>query len=512
MSVRADTPAARLLQLPLFLLLVGAASVAMLVPAVYAGVIRELETARAFLYTGLLGLIGCGMVALALSNREARRDTLGPLIALFCAFTVLPVFLAVPLYEALGTTTFYNAYLEMVSAVTTTGVTVFDDPRRLNDALHLWRALAGWLGGLLMWVSAAAVLAPLNLGGFEVTSRAEPGRRNTFDVTMALPDSRHRLARAARLLVPAYVGLTVLVWILLIIGGDASLVAICHAMSVMATSGISPIGGVHNGASGLVGEAVMLLFMLFALSRLTFSTDTMTSDSGGLKTDPEFRIGVVIAVVVPLLLVARHWFAAFDVGQEQSWKDAVLALWGGMFTTLSFLTTTGFQSTAWGAAQSWSGLQTPGLLLMGLALIGGGVATTAGGVKLLRVYALYRHGLREMDRLVHPSSVSGVSGLGRRLQRQGAYIAWIFFMLFALSIAVISLALTALGVDFETAVVLTIAGLSTTGPLIDVAAAETIRLTELSGGAKAVLAAAMVIGRLETLAIIALMTPDLWRR
>jgi Trk-type K+ transport system membrane component len=42
------------------------------------------------------------------------------------------------------------------------------------------------------------------------------------------------------------------------------------------------------------------------------------------------------------------------------------------------------------------------LLLMGLALMGGGVATTAGGVKLLRVYALYKHGAREMERLVHP--------------------------------------------------------------------------------------------------------------
>ena len=512
MAARADTPGSRLMQLPLFLLLIGAASVAMLVPAVYAGVIRELPTARAFLYSGLLGLIAFGLIALTLSNRPMRRDTLGPLVALFSAFTVLPAMLAIPFYEALGTTTFYNAYVEMVSAMTTTGAPVFDDPRRLNDALHLWRALVGWLGGLLMWVSAAAILAPLNLGGFEVTARAEPGRRQSFDVTMALPDARFRLARAARLLVPAYAGLTLLVWILLLVSGDVSLVALSHAMSIMATSGISPVGGVQNGQSSIPGEAVMLLFMLFALSRLTFSTDTMTSDSGGLRSDPEFRIGVGIALVVPMLLFLRHWYGAFDVGQEDSWAEAVQALWGGLFTTLSFLTTTGFQSIAWGAAQSWSGLQTPGLLLMGLALIGGGVATTAGGVKLLRVYALYKHGLRETEQLVHPSSVSGAGGLGRRLQRQGAFIAWIFFMLFALSIAVVTLALTALGVDFETAIVLTIAGLSTTGPLIEVAASEPIRLIELSAGAKAVFTAAMVIGRLETLAIVALLTPDLWRR
>ena len=69
-----------------------------------------------------------------------------------------------------------------------------------------------------------------------------------------------------------------------------------------------------------------------------------------------------------------------------------------MFTVLSFLTTTGFVSSEWEAAQGWSGLATPGVILMGLALMGGGVATTAGGVKLLRVFTLYLNGLREMQK------------------------------------------------------------------------------------------------------------------
>ena len=53
--------------------------------------------------------------------------------------------------------------------------------------------------------------------------------------------------------------------------------------------------------------------------------------------------------------------------------------------------------------QIWSDLPDPGIILLGVAVMGGGIATTAGGVKLLRLYALYRHGLREMDQLIHPS-------------------------------------------------------------------------------------------------------------
>ena len=255
----------------------------------------------------------------------------------------------------------------------------------------------------------------------------------------------------------------------------------------------------------------MLLFMLFALSRLTFSTDTVTSDTGGLGRDPEFRIGVGLMLFVPIVLFLRHFIGAFDVSAQNSLEDAAYALWGSAFTVLSFLTTTGFASGSWDAAQAWSGLETPGLLLMGLALIGGGVATTAGGVKLLRVFALYQNGLREMERLVHPSSVGGAGRFGQRLQKDGAFIAWIFFMLFALTLALLTIALTASGVTFDTALVMTVAGLSTTGPLLEFAGDSPILLIEMSNTAKGIFAAAMVLGRLETLAIIALFTQDLWR-
>lgn len=505
------SPGAALLRLPLFLLLCGLFSAAMLVPAVYAGVIRELVTARAFLYSGLLGLIVFGLIALAHAGRDPRHGTLGPLMSLFCAFVFLPALLAVPFYEGLRTTTFFNAYVEMVSAITTTGATLFDEPGRLNGPLHLWRAIVGWLGGLMMWVAASAVLAPLNLGGFEVTARAEPGRRANIDVRMTAPEVRTRIAKAGSVLVPIYGGLTVLLWLLLVILGDPPLVAVCHAMSILATSGISPVGGLDT-ASGLSGEAVMLLFMLFALSRLTFSTDTVTSEYGGLRKDPEFRIGLALVIVVPAFLFLRHFAGAFDVSAEQDLADALRALWGSAFTVLSFLTTTGFASENWAAAQAWSGLQTPGLLLMGLALIGGGVATTAGGVKLLRVYALYKNGLREMERLVHPSSVSGAGHMGRRLQKDGAFIAWVFFMLFGLSLALMTVLLAATGVSFETAIVMAVSGLSTTGPLLGIAGDAPIRLIELGTVGKTLYCVAMVLGRLETLAIIALFTPDLWRR
>lgn len=144
-------------------------------------------------------------------------------------------------------------------------------------------------------------------------------------------------------------------------------------------------------------------------------------------------------------------------------------------------------------------------------MMGGGVATTAGGVKLLRVYALYRHGEREIERLVRPSSIGGAGAQARRLRRQGAQIAWIFFMLFALSIAVTMMALSITGLGFEASTTFAVASLSTTGPLAAVATETPLFWADLDTAARVITAAAMVLGRLETLAIIALLNPDFWR-
>jgi trk system potassium uptake protein TrkH len=502
---------ALLYRLPLLLLLTGIASASMIVPAVVALWAEAFQDARSFFYSGLVGLILCALVALALANRPHNRNAIRQLVALLGSFVILPAVLAVPFYESIQTTTFLNAYLDMVSSLTTTGLPLFA-PERLSMAEHLWRAQVAWMGGLLMWVAAAAILAPLNLGGFEVASLGEPGqdvvagaaRRDT-----ANPASR--LARSAVVLVPSYALLTLALWVLLLVAGDAPFVALIHAMSVMSTSGISPVGGPEGASSGIAGEAIMAVFLLFALSRVTFSKDTNTAQRAGLFYDPEFRLGMAIVLAIPTLLVLRHFVAALDIGDQNNVLAALRAFWGAAFTVLSFLTTHGYSSVDWIDAQAWSGLETPGLILMGLALIGGGVATTAGGVKLMRVFALLVNGMREVDRLVHPSSV-GRSGLvSRRTRREGAFIAWVFFMIFAITLAATTVAFSAFGIPFEQSLVLAVANLSNCGPLVDVVQAGRLTLIELGPGPKAIAAIAMIMGRLEMLALVVILTPDLWR-
>ncbi|TDL83645.1 TrkH family potassium uptake protein [Palleronia sediminis] len=499
---------ARLKSLPFLLLLQGIGAVAMFVPAIYAFQVRSLHVSRSFFYSGLVFSMLFLLLAVAVSGRGGDRRARGQLLGLLGALTLLPVMLAVPFHESVPGASFFACWFEMVSSITTTGASLFSEPGRLPSALHLWRAMVGWMGGLLFWVSALAILAPLNLGGFEVVSTDMTAAGRAALRERRAGDAGMRLRRYGARLAPVYAGLTLALWAILVMTGLAPLEGAIIAMSTLSTSGIAP-GGWQS--PGVLPEIAIFVFLFFAVSRLTFRNDFITRERGYLLRDPEIRLALVLVLAIPGFLFLRHWLGAIETNEQENLGRALAAFWGAMFTTLSFLTTTGFEGSTFEQARFWSGLPTPGLVLMGLSIIGGGVATTAGGVKLLRIYALYKHGTREMGRLVHPSSVGGAGSSGRRLRREGAFVAWIFFMLFAMTIGAIWAALALTGLRFTEAAVITVAALSTNGPLAAVGGQNAIAWRELNTAAQVIVAATMVLGRLELLAIIALFNRDVWR-
>ena len=503
----------RLWELPLLVLLMGVTALSMLLPAAHAVILRDHETGRAFFYAAIILFILTAMIGLATVNRRARNPARANLVALVAAYVVLPVMMAIPFLQALPDTTLANAWFEMVSSFTTTGMTVYD-PARLPPSIHLWRAQVGWMGGFFILVAAVAILAPMTLGGTEVLSGRVPGRgAEGLSQITETADPARRVAQQAAAILPVYAGVTIALWVALLIAGQPNFPALVHALSTVSTSGISPGDGLPTGGGHFYGELAIFIVLFAGITRRLWPGALVHDSEARLHRDPELRLALVLLVIVPLLLFLRHWLAAAETGVEEG--DTVMALralWGAVFTTLSFLTTTGFTSADWTAAQNWSGLETPGLILAGLAIFGGGIATTAGGVKLLRVYALFRHGQRELEKLIHPNSVGGAGQTARRLRREGAYLAWIFFMLFALSIAVAVAALALAGIDFEPALILTLGALTTTGPLAEVAGTDPLAIAPLSVAAKTILAVTMVVGRLELLAILVLLSPDGWRR
>jgi trk system potassium uptake protein TrkH len=495
--------------LPLLVMLIAVAGLAMLPPAGFALATGDGGMAVIFAKSALLCGAGAGVLGAATARHRPAMAERRQLLSLVAAYAVLPPLLAFPVAEAVPGFGYARAWFEMVSSLTTTGATLLPPGGATPAPVHLWNAMVGWLGGFLVLLAATALLAPLNLGGLEVAN-PRPVGRPAFAASPIhdAPEAGSRLAANARLLAPIYGALTLALWIGLLMAGDTPFVGLAHAMGVLSTSGISPVGGLENGAAGRIGEALMLGFLVFAVSRRSLPGGFPADRRRAFHRDPELRLAIFLVIALALLLALRMALAARD----ERPAEVLTAFWGAVFTLASFLTTTGYVSADWAVGLDRAGLAPPALLLAGLAMVGGGVATTAGGIKLLRVLALYRHGRHEMERLVEPSLVAGGGARARHLRTDGAYLAWVAFMLFVLSLAAAVAVLALAGLAFEPAVVLAIAALSTAGPLAVAAGDPGLSYSALGPGQRTILAGIMVLGRLELLAIVALLVPESWRR
>ena len=497
-------------RLPLFIFFLIASGVVMLVPSVVAYARDNHEIARPFFYTALVTWMASALIGIALQNRTPRITARSHLLTLLATFILLPAWLAIPLIGTVPTLTPVVAYFEMVSALTTTGATVFDRPDAVPFAIQVYRGLVAWAGGFVILLGAIAVMAPLGIGGFEIRS-VVLGDRFGGSSQIATAEASERLVRVAGDILPIYVGLTLALTALLTISGQGAITAALTAMAVLSTSGILPDGSLAAAGAGLGAEIIIAAFLVIGATALIYDPQRRRN-AGAVLEDPEIRLLGAICLGLPAILFMRHWIGALEIeGAQGGIVQAAAALWGAIFTVLSFVTTFGIESTFWDEAQGWSGLPTPGLLLMGLAMLGGGVATTAGGVKLLRIYALYQHGERELRRLTLPNSVGGRGEMARRIRNEGAFIAWIFLMLFLFALAVVLLVLTAAGLPFEEALRAGTAALTNTGPGYYVLHEAPRRYADFSPVVHVTLTAAMVVGRFETLALLALLNPGFWR-
>src|SRR6056297_2351417 len=118
--------------LPVFIHLMGLSSLAMLVPAAHAAATGDIPTMGAFLRAAGLAGVLTALLAAATASQPVRNPARAQLLSLVAAFSVLPALLALPFVAAVPTTTFGNAWFEMISSATTTGATLYA-PDRLPE-------------------------------------------------------------------------------------------------------------------------------------------------------------------------------------------------------------------------------------------------------------------------------------------------------------------------------------------------------------------------------------------
>lgn len=465
---------------------------AMLVPTFVAAHEGAKSVAAAFALTSLGGaFVGGGFVfAMQGVPRQARAADL--IVMAVLAWLLLPCFAAIPFLATGATQGFIDAYFEATSAFTTTGATVLADLGAVPKAIFIWRAVLAWLGGY-----ATVIMAVTLLSGFGTAGNT--AQHSHLPIGMEGPQLA-RLAHALRDLLAIYAVVTVFGFFLLWLDGMPTFLALCTALSTVATAGLTHGAPESAGAQTVFGDVVLIALMLFGATSFLTHWSAWRGRFRAYGADIELRLLALMVLSAFVVFLLGHVAAGAQALQGRVWMAY-------LFDAASMVTTTGL----------WQGTAplSPHLALgaMAFALIGGASMSTAGGMKLIRLALLVQQGRGEMRRLSHPRGVIRLRYKGRSLDAELLIGVWALFASYFALLAAATLALCAFGLSLVPAMAASIAALSNTGPLY-LLLPESIGFGygALAPAAKLFLAVIMAAGRLEVLALLSLFSAAYWRR
>ena len=408
----------------------------------------------------------------------------------------LPLSAALPMmlvYNQMGQElSFTYAYFEAVSGLTTAGASVLSHLDTLPVSLNIWRTFLQWIGGMGILILAVAIMPLLGVGASQLFRAEAAGPVKDTKLTP-------RITGTAKGLWGVYAVFSISCFLAFWLGGMTPLDALMHMFTTVSLGGLSSHDASFAYFQSPLLEAIAFVFMVAASCNFALYFVAMRKGNWrGFWHDPEMRatVGVLLlgGLLVALLLWVKGIYGPLD------------ALRYGMFNTVSVATTTGFATTDY---LTWPVFAPVFMLILsGMATSAG---STGGGIKMMRMLILFSQARRELTRLVHPRAVQPVVLGGRVVDNRMIFAVLAFMLVYGGTIVLLSMVLMLTDLDPVTAFSAAIASVHCLGPGLG-SIGPTSSYATLTDFQIWVCTLGMLLGRLEILSFIALLTPAFWRR
>ena len=412
-------------------------------------------------------------------------------------WTLLPLFASLPLLLYFSGTaspmSFTDAYFESMSGLTTTGATVLVGLDALPASINLWRCFLQWLGGMGILVLAVAILPMLGVGGSQLF-RAE--------ATGPMKDARltPRITETAKGLWTVYCLLSVACLLAYRWGGMTWMDAWAHMFTTLSLGGLST----HDASFGFFNsptlEWIAIVFMLLASCNFAlYFVALVKRQPLKVLRDPEWRASIGLLVGVSLLIAALLWFK----GHPADLADIIRM---SLFNVISIGSTTGYSTVDY---TQWPVFAPIVMIMLS------GVATSAGstgaGIKMARLVILIKQARREMRAIIHPRAVQPVTLAGHPVDNRTIFSVLGFMLMYGGTIIVLTLLLLLTDMPFETAFSAVVASVNNMGPGLN-EVGPSGNYAGLSSVQLWICTLAMLLGRLEILSFLVILTPGFWRK
>jgi len=430
---------------------------------------------------GLIALSCANGVREGLSIQQTFLLTTGVWLA-------LPVFGALPFFLGATEARFVDAFFEAMSGLTTTGSTVFSGLDELPKGLLLWRGILQWLGGIGIVVVAMVFLPELRVGGMQIF------RTESFDTFgKILPRATEIASRISVI----YVSLTMACAVAYVLAGMGAFDATVHAMTTIATGGFSNYDS-SFAAFGPGASYVATVFMLLAALPFVRFVQLSAGTARPLLQDTQIHAFLGTATIVVILI------AGWNISQQSTINEKAIRV--AIFNAVSLMTGTGYANADY---MQWGSFAIAVLFFTGL--IGGCAGSTACSIKIFRYQLLFASIRAQLQKTRSPNGIFIPRYAGRPVGEDVLNSVMSFFVFFIVTLGLLSVGLAMTGLDFITSISGAATALANVGPGFGDQIGPTGNFASLNDTAKWLLAAGMLIGRLEIMVVYVIFTLQFWR-
>jgi trk system potassium uptake protein TrkH len=450
--------------LGLFFILLSVLSFFNIVYSYYFNLYLNINT---YFYTFLISFI-IGVSSFFNKRIEIKISIYRKIFTVIIGYFLLPLVIAIPFYLSIYNVSFLNCYFEAISGFTSTGFTIFENIKHIDESLILWRSTSQWIGGIYFLFS---ILLLIDI--FDDSLKKS--------LTYFISFNYSEIFKQSFKILILYTILTIFIFIVLKVINLRTFDSFNLSMTIISSGGFLPVNNIDSIVNTNLKEVIISLLMLFSFFSLYLFYNIIFLKE---KTLNFFAEDIYLFIYFVILSII--FFVLFNIDYN--------------FSSILFSLTSSMSNIGISLQNSPSHLW---FLFLIIVVIGGSFFSTSSGLRLLKIYFLFKYSINEILSYSRPNNVytNKFHLIDSNIEQKDINKYFLSVLIFVISLCLITSLLTIFTINLDEAFKLGILTLMNTvnSSMYNL---NNINFIDLNVQSKLVIIVFMIIGRVELLTLL----------
>ena len=321
-------------------------------------------------YYCLIASIFLSVLFFKVKSREKKFSIFDKILTVFFGYLIIPVILSIPFYFSIYNLTFLNSYFEAISGFTSTGFSIFDNIKHIDQSIILWRSSTQWIGGLYFLFSII----------FLIDIYDESFKKS---LTNYLSFDSSEIFKQAIKIFLLYSFLTLIIFLVLNIFSVRTFNSLNLAFSLISSGGFLPDNDLTNIIKNNTQIIILSVLMLFSFFSIFFSYNLVFLRNKNINFFYED-----LHLIVYLIIIILIFLLFFSFNKEFSVNFLAI---------VSSMSNIGFSLKTDQTNMS--------LVFLILVIIGGSFFSTSSGLRFVKIYSLFKYSINQILSFSRPKNV-----------------------------------------------------------------------------------------------------------